>query len=105
MSLDGRRILVTGAARGLGATLPAHLHEVGADLILADILKGEGREVAKPLGARFHPVDLRDPGSITVACGGGTSLVIRRLVPEGRRLMTAGEFLRGSTLREGSRLG
>ncbi|MCK0150133.1 SDR family oxidoreductase [Marivita sp. S6314] len=65
MSLQARRILVTGAARGLGATLATHLADAGADLILADILEDEGRAVAEKLGARFHPVDLRDPGSIT----------------------------------------
>jgi NAD(P)-dependent dehydrogenase (short-subunit alcohol dehydrogenase family) len=64
MSLTGRRILITGAARGLGATLAAHLSDVGADLLLADILQDEGRDVAERLGARFVPVDLRDPDSI-----------------------------------------
>ena len=42
---------------------------------------------------------------IVVACGAGTSLAILRLVPEGRRSMSAAEFLRGSPLREGARLG
>jgi methionyl-tRNA formyltransferase len=46
-----------------------------------------------------------DTGRIVVACGGGTALVITRLVPEGKRAMTAGEFLRGSPLRPGTRLG
>jgi methionyl-tRNA formyltransferase len=40
-----------------------------------------------------------------VACGGGTALEILRLVPEGRRSMSAAEFLRGSPLHAGSRLG
>ena len=51
MSLAGRRILVTGAARGLGETLARHLAEAGADLVLADILEDEGRAVADTLGA------------------------------------------------------
>ncbi|MFM8953587.1 MAG: methionyl-tRNA formyltransferase [Planctomycetaceae bacterium] len=42
---------------------------------------------------------------LVVACGGGTALEILRLVPEGRRSMSAAEFLRGSPLREGTRLG
>jgi len=46
-----------------------------------------------------------DAGRIVVACGAGTALAITRLVPEGRRAMTAGDFLRGSPLRPGSRLG
>jgi methionyl-tRNA formyltransferase len=46
-----------------------------------------------------------DPGRIVVACGAHTALAITRLVPEGKRAMTAAEFLRGSPLRAGSRLG
>ena len=42
---------------------------------------------------------------LVVACGGGTALAILRLVPEGRRSMSAAEFLRGSPLVAGSRLG
>jgi len=41
---------------------------------------------------------------LVVACGGGTALAILRLVPEGRRSMSAAEFLRGSPLHTGSRL-
>jgi methionyl-tRNA formyltransferase len=46
-----------------------------------------------------------EPGRIVVACGGGTALAITRLVPEGKRAMSAAEFLRGSALRPGSQLG
>lgn len=64
MSLSGRHILLTRAARGLGAVIARHLAEAGARLTLADILEDEGRAVAQELSADFHPVDLRDPGSI-----------------------------------------
>ena len=64
MTLDGRHILITGAARGLGATLASHLAEAGARLTLADVLVDEGQDVAKALSADFHKVDLRDPDSI-----------------------------------------
>ena len=64
MSLSKRRILVTGAARGLGEIFARALAEAGADLILADVLAEEGRAVARDLGAVFSPVDLRDPQSI-----------------------------------------
>jgi methionyl-tRNA formyltransferase len=46
-----------------------------------------------------------DHERITVACGGGTALAILRLVPEGRRSMSAAEFLRGSPLLPGAVLG
>ena len=42
---------------------------------------------------------------IVVACGAGTALAVLRLVPEGRRSMSAAEFLRGSPLLPGMRLG
>lgn len=64
MNLSGRRVLVTGAARGLGETLARHLADDGAELVLADILEDEGRAIADDLGASFHPVDLRDPAGI-----------------------------------------
>ncbi len=44
-------------------------------------------------------------GRIIVACGGGTALAITRVVPEGRRGMPVADFLRGSPLRAGGRLG
>lgn len=64
MTLSGRHILVTGAARGLGAVVAQQLAEAGAKLTLADILEEEGREVARRLSANFYCVDLRDPDSI-----------------------------------------
>ncbi|MFM8734946.1 MAG: methionyl-tRNA formyltransferase [Pirellulales bacterium] len=44
-------------------------------------------------------------GRLVVACGGGTAVAVTRLVPEGRRSMTAAEFLRGSSLLPGAVLG
>lgn len=65
MTLEARHILVTGAARGLGAEIARRLSGQGARLILADIDENEGRATADALGAGFVPVDLGDPGSIT----------------------------------------
>lgn len=64
MMLAGRHILVTGAARGLGAVIARSLAGAGARLILADIAEDEGRATAEALGAAFAPVDLGDPASI-----------------------------------------
>ena len=44
-------------------------------------------------------------GRLVVACGDGTALAITRLVPEGRKSMTAADFLRGSPLLPGAVLG
>lgn len=44
-------------------------------------------------------------GRIVVACGADGAVEIRRLVPEGSRSMPAADYLRGSPLRAGMRLG
>lgn len=62
--LRDRHILLTGAARGLGAEIARSLAAHGARLILADIAEDEGRATAAELGAKFLPVDLGDPASI-----------------------------------------
>ena len=82
MSLAGRRILVTGAARGLGAVLARQLAEAGAELILADILEEEGQAVADELNAGFHRLDLRDPDSIQ-ALGASLDAPLHGLVNNG----------------------
>lgn len=60
---------------------------------------------ASPVTAAPGTVLVAAGDRLVVACGGGTALEIMRLVPEGRRSMSAAEFLRGSPLREGTRLG
>jgi NAD(P)-dependent dehydrogenase (short-subunit alcohol dehydrogenase family) len=62
--LRDRHILLTGAARGLGAEIARGLARHGARLILTDIAEDEGRATAAGLGAKFLPVDLADPASI-----------------------------------------
>jgi methionyl-tRNA formyltransferase len=56
---------------------------------------------AKPPGT----VLAADDNGIVVACGGGTALAIRRVVPEGKRSMSAAEFLRGNGIHPGTVLG
>lgn len=67
--LEGRHILVTGAARGLGRSIAERLKAEGARILLADILAEEGRATAEALGATFLPLDLSDPASITALAG------------------------------------
>ncbi|WP_071675581.1 SDR family oxidoreductase [Nioella nitratireducens] len=62
--LKGRTILLTGAARGLGAEIARTLAGHGARLILADIAEDEGRATAAATGAEFLSVDLGAPDSI-----------------------------------------
>jgi len=70
MTLHGRHVLLTGAARGLGAVLARALAAAGTRLTLADIAQDEGRALADDLGAGFLPVDLGDPDSIAALAAG-----------------------------------
>ncbi|HEY2256176.1 MAG TPA: SDR family NAD(P)-dependent oxidoreductase, partial [Variovorax sp.] len=72
--LAGRRVLVTGAARGLGLAFAQCIAKAGASVVLADILAELARSEAQALreaGFNAHAVaiDLSDPVSITR--GGG----------------------------------
>jgi NAD(P)-dependent dehydrogenase (short-subunit alcohol dehydrogenase family) len=64
---DGRRVVVTGCASGIGAHTVRQLTELGADVVGLD-------QHSPSTGlAEFHPVDLSDPASIdrAVASIGG----------------------------------
>ena len=62
--LQGKRILISGGARGLGRAFGEACRREGAQVVLADILHAEGRASADTLAAQFVPLDLADPASI-----------------------------------------
>lgn len=67
--LNGKRIVVTGAARGLGYHFAKACAEQGATVVMCDILQGEMAESAQRLAARGyaiepHVIDLADASSI-----------------------------------------
>lgn len=62
--LRDRRILITGAARGLGRAFAERALAAGARVAVADILEDAGRATAKAIGATFVPMDLASPTSI-----------------------------------------
>lgn len=69
MSLAGRKVLITGAARGLGRAFAESVADAGASVVIADILEDEGRATAnriakKGLDAHFVSVDLGDPDAV-----------------------------------------
>ena len=67
ISLAGRRILVTGAARGLGRSFAEAIAAAGASVVLADRLEEEGRAAAASIKADFVAIDLAVPSSIAAA--------------------------------------
>jgi NAD(P)-dependent dehydrogenase (short-subunit alcohol dehydrogenase family) len=67
--LQGRTIVVTGAARGVGRAIAVACSRYGARLVLCDVLADLGRKTSADLAAsgaevRFVPVDLAEPASI-----------------------------------------
>ncbi len=70
--LAGKRIVVTGAGRGLGADFAEGLARQGARVVMCDILAGELAECARRLTAsgyeiESYPIDLADPAAIEAA--------------------------------------
>jgi NAD(P)-dependent dehydrogenase (short-subunit alcohol dehydrogenase family) len=65
-SLKGKVSLVTGSARGLGRSMAQALAEVGADLMLVDVLGDELKQTAGQISSKtgrrvsFFPADLGD---------------------------------------------
>lgn len=72
-SLAGRRAVVTGGAKGIGAATAARLAESGADVLIADIDLSGAATVATDLAARFGHrtasigIDIADTDSIVAA--------------------------------------
>ena len=64
--LAGRRVLVTGAARGLGESFARALVASGARVAISDVLHERGQALARELGnaACYVSLDLLDPASI-----------------------------------------
>ena len=70
---SGRRILVTGAANGLGAAIAEAFAAQGATLVLADIEEEPLRDIAGRLAAEAHVFDQADPASVErLAAAAGT---------------------------------
>ena len=75
MELEGKRIIVTGSARGMGAGTLRSYVRAGARVVGMDVREDEGAAVARdadaagPGSAAYMHVDIADAGSIEQAFG------------------------------------
>lgn len=60
--IDGKNVIVTGGARGMGAAFARRLVAEGATVVITDVLVDEGVTLAAELGdaATFLPLDVTD---------------------------------------------
>ena len=63
--LDGKNIIITGAAQGMGAVHARRCVEEGARVLLTDLQNEAGEKLASELGpnAAFSTQDITDPAS------------------------------------------
>jgi 2-hydroxycyclohexanecarboxyl-CoA dehydrogenase len=67
--LHGRRALVTGGARGIGAAIAERLAAEGASVVIGDIDLTAAREHAARIGAVAIELDVADPPAVHRALG------------------------------------
>jgi D-xylose 1-dehydrogenase len=66
-SLDGRRVLVTGGASGIGAEIVRGFAANRAEVVVVDIDRDAGEALAEELGVRFLECDLTDVAALRAA--------------------------------------
>jgi NAD(P)-dependent dehydrogenase (short-subunit alcohol dehydrogenase family) len=72
-TLLGQRVLITGAAHGIGAATARKLRAAGARLILLDNDQAHLQRVGRELEAEFFPCDVRDLETVQGAVESGVN--------------------------------
>jgi NAD(P)-dependent dehydrogenase (short-subunit alcohol dehydrogenase family) len=69
--LQGKIVIVTGAARGIGKAISERMIAEGATVVLSDILREQGEETARQLGpaASFVPCDISNRDQVESLIG------------------------------------
>ena len=70
MGLQGRRVVVTGAGRGLGEAMAHAIAAAGGHVVVAELVAERGERVVSDIrraggSAEFCPVDVSDPASVS----------------------------------------
>src|SRR5271156_117665 len=66
MELRGKRVLITGASRGIGEALARAVAGAGATVALVARTEASIRALAAELGGTAHPADLSDPKQVAI---------------------------------------
>jgi short-subunit dehydrogenase len=66
MELHGKRVLITGASRGIGESLARAFTTAGARVALVARSRDSLEPLASALGGTVHPTDLSDPTQVAV---------------------------------------
>jgi 3-hydroxybutyrate dehydrogenase len=74
--LNGRKVLVTGGASGIGAACAAAFAAAGAAVTVADLNERGARAVAEPLGGTAVGVDLADRAFDAAALADGMDVIV-----------------------------
>jgi 3alpha(or 20beta)-hydroxysteroid dehydrogenase len=66
--LKGKTVLITGAARGIGAAIARRVAALDGQVVLTDVLENEGQSLAASIGkqAMFLPLDVVDESAWTI---------------------------------------
>ena len=87
--LEGRRVLVTGAARGLGEAFARALVAAGARVVISDVLHERGEALARELGdPATESLALTNTGLALIGLDHideGSAMVRKALLLEGNR--------------------
>jgi len=99
VSLTGRKVLVTGGARGLGEAFVRSASAAGATVVIADLRVDEGEALAASLResgrqAHFLALDLSQPASVEACANEAARLMggIDALVNNGAITNSGGKF-------------
>lgn len=86
-TIQGKRVLVTGGARGLGEAICRELSTAGAEMIIADVRADQAQQMARSLPGKASVIelDITDSAAIykafeQIRAGGGLDVLINNAV-------------------------